>query len=167
MNNFFLILGALVFLLLIWGVAYRNILGHFLREVKKNKSGVEELFLSLHGKLPYLFEVLKEHKAYGEGSKKMFEARQKLAEKGSMEEKFKLYEEIYGMLEKLFSGGGKNLKSDSGYLEVRQELKDLHDDMRLLIKEYNQHVGEYNARLIKFPGNIVGSVCRMRSLNEL
>jgi LemA protein len=168
MTNLILIIGALLFLLILWTLTYRGILKHHFVETKKNSNAMDAKFLQLHDKLPYLLEVLKEHGKFKEcKGKEIVELRVHFTEKISPDKKNDNYAEIKDLLDKILDAPSAEFKKDTGFLESRTELHDLDDELRLIKKQYNEHVREYNSRLIKFPGNLVGSLFKMSSIREL
>ena len=169
MQNFLIILGSLLFLIFLWIFTYKNILNHSVQEIKKEDRGMRSKVIKVHDKLPYLLEVLKDHKAFGgnHGQDIVRMRAELMGEDVSAEELFALYKQVYTYLEEVFAMSEKGVKTDTGFLEVRAELQDMQDQLRINVKGYNTHVNEYNAKLIKFPGNLVGSLFKMSSQREL
>ncbi|MBT6068422.1 hypothetical protein HOG48_01570 [Candidatus Peregrinibacteria bacterium] len=168
MTNLILIIGALLFLLILWTLTYRGVLKHHFVATEKSTEQIDGKFLQMHDKLPYLLEALNEHGEFKEIKKKgLIELRASLAKKGSPTEKNNQYEAIKDLLNKILNDPSSKLKKDTGFLEARAEMRDLDDELRLVKKNYNEHVREYNSKLIKFPGNLVGNLFRMSSLHEL
>ncbi len=169
MTNFLIVIVAVVFLLFMWIVTYKNILNHSIREVAQAGEEIEEGFLKMHDVLPYLLEVLKEHKEFDKcNGAEIMSMRSKIIETGAkINSKYKAYSSGYTYLEEIFAMSDRKVKSDTGFLEARKELQNIHDGIRLALKVYNKNANEYNRRLIKFPGNFVGSLFRLSSLREL
>jgi|GEM_PF-5581435 len=169
MQNFLIILVAVLFLITMWVVTYRNILTHSLKGASQGDAMIRSIFAQIHDKLPYILEVLKDHKIYvSHHGQEITGLRKKLLTKeASIIELFEAYGKIQVYLEKIFTVDTKGIKADVGFWESKAELQDLHDELRLRIRDYNAHANDYNAKLIKFPGNLVASLFRMPAQREL
>lgn len=168
MNNFLIVLSAMAFLVILWMVTYRNILQHYKVEISRNENGLHDKFFIVFNKLPYLCEVMAEHKIFTSNGKEILEMRTKLVDSTlTIEEVFCVYAKLYTFAEEVFATDKGELKSDIGFLEIRDDLQSMHDEIRLIVKDYNTHVLAYNEKLLKFPGNFVGGLFKMRSLREL
>lgn len=165
MNNFTIILISILFLLLLWTLTYRNVLLHIMTQIAISEDAIREKFFVFFNKLPYFLQVLSEHKIK---SDEILELRSVLV--GSVakfDEVFEKYVKLYSLAEEFMGMGGKDLQSDVGFLEIKGELNDLYDEIRLLAKEHDGYVKEFNGRLLKFPGNFAGSLFRMLPQKEL
>ena len=169
MNNFLIIAAAIFFLLILWVLTYRNILLHSKVEISLNETNLREKFFTLFNELPYLIEMVNEHaKRTVFNFDEMLKIRNQLIDGNlKVEEIFGLYEKLYTHVEGIFTVDNKNLQSDIGFLEAKDELENLYNTIRLVVKEYNSHIGEYNDKLLKFPGNFIGGLFRMQSLRTL
>lgn len=165
MNNFTIILISILFLLILWTLTYRNVLLHIMTQIAISEDAIREKFFVFFNKLPYFLQMLGEHKIK---SDEILELRSILV--GSVakfDEVFEKYVKLYSLAEEFMGAGGKDLQSDIGFLEVKGELNDLHDEIRLLAKEHDEHVRKFNGKLMKFPSHFVGGLFKYAPREEL
>lgn len=165
MNNFTIIFVSIIFLLFLWTLTYRNVLLHILTQIAISESAIREKFFIFFNKLPYFLQVLSEHKIK---SDEMLELRSVLLRSDmKFDEVFEKYVKLYSLAEEFMGTGGKDLQSDVGFLEVKGELNELYDEIRLLAKEHDEHVRKFNGKLMKFPSHFVGGLFKYAPREEL
>ena len=163
MNNFLIVLCAIAFLIILWVVTYRNILQYYKIEISHNESDLHDKFFIIFNRLPYLCEVMSEHKVFTSNGAEILGMRTKLIDSTlKIEEVFGVYAKLYTLAEGVFATDKDKLKSDIGFLEIRDDLQGVHDEIRLIVKDYNTHALAYNEKLLKFPGNFVGGLFNMQ-----
>ncbi|MDP4007793.1 MAG: LemA family protein [Candidatus Peregrinibacteria bacterium] len=169
MNNLLIVLGAMIFLIILWMLTYRNILQHYKSEISKSESDLKQKFFIVFNRIPYLLEVMSEYKVFmSHNGAEILEMRTTLIDSElKIEDAFEIYVKLYTYVEEVFATDGSQFKSDVGFLEILYELQDMHDEIRLIVKEYNGSAVGFNEKLLKFPGNFVGGLFNMQSLRTL
>ena len=90
---------------------------------------------------------------------KVLEARSQLMDAYTMEEKAEADQQVESALNglKVVVENYPELKSDTTYVSLMDELSGSENRISVARKDYNDAVKTYNTKLVKFPGNILGS----------
>ena len=90
---------------------------------------------------------------------KVLEARSQLMDADTMEEKAEADQQVESALNglKVVVENYPELKSDTTYVSLMDELSGSENRISVARKDYNDAVKSYNTKLVKFPGNILGS----------
>ncbi len=152
---------AVVILVLAGGLAvsYNGLAGD--REaVDTAQADVETMLQRRADLLPNLVSTVKSYaKHETEVFDKVLEARSQLMSAGTMEEKAEAEQQVESALESLniVVENYPELKSDTTYVSLMDELSGSENRISVARKDYNAAVKSYNTKLAKFPGNIMGS----------
>ena len=90
---------------------------------------------------------------------KVLEARSQLMDAYTIEEKAEADQQVESALNglKVVVENYPELKSDTTYVSLMDELSGSENRISVARKDYNDAVKTYNTKLVKFPGNILGS----------
>ncbi len=165
MSQILLVIGALLFLIVLWGMTYGQMLAGDRREVMASGDVLRDIFETVHDTLPYLIQSIQDSKT--EVATPIVALRRQMYDVEGLEEKLSAYGRIEEWFEEICGTEKKSLREDSGFLESVQELKGWDDKLHTALKTYNARVRVYEERREKFPGKLVAALCKMRSLREL
>ena len=110
--------------------------------------------------IPNLVSIVKSYaKHETEVFDKVLEARSQLMDAYTMEEKAEADQQVESALNglKVVVENYPELKSDTTYVSLMDELSGSENRISVARKDYNDAVKTYNTKLVKFPGNILGS----------
>lgn len=140
-------------------VSYNSLAGD--REaVDTAQADVETMLQRRADLLPNLVSTVKSYaKHETEVFDKVLEARSQLMSAGTMEEKAEAEQQVESALESLniVVENYPELKSDTTYVSLMDELSGSENRISVARKDYNAAVKSYNTKLARFPGNILGS----------
>ena len=141
-------------------VSYNGLAGD--REsVDTAQADVETMLQRRADLIPNLVSTVKSYaKHETEVFDKVLEARSQLMDAGTMEEKAEADQQVESALNglKVVVENYPELKSDTTYVSLMDELSGSENRISVARKDYNDAVKSYNTKLVKFPGNILGSV---------
>lgn len=161
MKKILAIIG-IVILILAGGLAvsYNGLAGS--REsVETAQADVDTMLQRRADLIPNLVSTVKSYaKHETEVFDKVLEARSQLMDADTMEEKAEADQQVESALNglKVVVENYPELKSDTTYVSLMDELSGSENRISVARKDYNDAVKSYNTKLVKFPGNILGSV---------
>ena len=161
MKKIFAIIG-IVILVLAGGLAvsYNGLAGS--REsVDTAQADVETMLQRRADLIPNLVSAVKSYaKHETEVLDQVLEARSQLMDAGTLEEKAAADQQVENALNglKVVVEKYPELKRDTTYVSLMDELSGSENRISVARKDYNDAVKSYNTKLVKFPGNILGSV---------
>lgn len=103
-------------------------------------------------------------KAYAEHEediyKEITDARKRLIEADSLQEKAEANQEVTTVLEKLFAIAEDNpeLKADANFRQLADELAGTENRIKTSRRDYNEAVRDYNTQIRRFPTSIVAGL---------
>jgi len=158
---FAIVVGAIIFILGVWGVkSYNGLIG--LKETVDNESSNIETQLQRRADLiPNLVNTVK---GYTNHENKILsaisEARAKLSGAGTMSEKAKADSELSSAVSRLLVvvENYPNLKADSQFSALTDELAGTENRITVARRDYNASVKEYNQKIKMFPGSIIAGM---------
>ncbi len=160
MKKILAIIG-IVILILAGGLAvsYNGLAGS--REsVETAQADVDTMLQRRADLIPNLVSIVKSYaKHETEVFDKVLAARSQMLAAGTMTEKAKADQQMENALESLnvVVENYPELKSDTTYVSLMDELSGSENRISVARKDYNDAVKTYNTKLVKFPGNILGS----------
>ena len=141
-------------------VSYNGLAGD--REsVDTAQADVETMLQRRADLIPNLVSTVKSYaKHETEVFDKVLEARSQLMDADTMEEKAEADQQVESALNglKVVVENYPELKSDTTYVSLMDELSGSENRISVARIDYNYSVKSYNTKLVKFPGNILGSV---------
>lgn len=156
-----IILAVVVAVIAIWAVSGYN---GFI----KGKNTVEEAFATMdvylkkrYDLIPNLVETVKGYaKHESETLSRVIEARNMAAGATSVEDKVQGETMLTGTLKNLFAVAENypDLKANSNFLDLQNQLKSLEEDIANARKYYNAVVKQFNNRCEMFPSNILAGM---------
>lgn len=156
-----IILAVVVAVIAIWAVSGYN---GFI----KGKNTVEEAFATMdvylkkrYDLIPNLVETVKGYaKHESETLSRVIEARNMAAGATSVEDKVQGETMLTGTLKSLFAVAENypDLKANSNFLDLQNQLKSLEEDIANARKYYNAVVKQFNNRCEMFPSNILAGM---------
>ena len=161
MKKILAIIG-IVILILAGGLAvsYNGLAGS--REsVETAQADVDTMLQRRADLIPNLVSTVKSYaKHETEVFDKVLEARSQLMDAYTMEEKAEADQQVESALNglKVVVENYPELKSDTTYVSLMDELSGSENRISVARKDYNDAVKSYNTKLVKVPGNILGSV---------
>lgn len=140
-------------------VSYNGLAGD--REsVDTAQADVETMLQRRADLIPNLVSTVKSYaKHETEVFDKVLEARSQLMDAGTMEEKAEADQQVESALNglRVVVENYPELKSDTTYVSLMDELSGSENRISVARRDYNDAVKSYNTKLVKFPGNILGS----------
>lgn len=160
MKKSYLIIGALVLVALMTMGMYNGLVG--MRENVNGKwSQVENQLQRRSDLIPNLVETVK---GYAAQEKQIYtsiaEARSKLINAGSVQEKAAANEELSSALSRLLVvvENYPTLKSDANFRQLQDELAGTENRLAVARKDYNDSVQVYNVQIKTFPRSLIASM---------
>lgn len=111
--------------------------------------------------IPNLVSTVKSYTKHETGVvDRVLEARDQLMNADTVEEKSEADQQMDSALSglKVVVENYPELKSDTTYVGLMDELSGSENRISVARKDYNEAVRAYNTRLVKFPGNVFGSM---------
>ena len=156
-----IILGAVVLLIVLYLVSTYNTLVKLRNRVKDQWAQIEVQLKRRFDLIPNIVETVKGYaKHESETLKGVIEARNKFNVAQSPEEEMKASNQLTGAVRQLFalSESYPELKADTNFLNLQNELKDTENKVATARQFYNDTVLTLNNKVELFPSNIVASL---------
>lgn len=155
---FIIILAALIVLYFIF--AYNNFvkLGNRTKEALSDIEVQEKRRFDL---IPNLVSAVKGYVTHEAGTlEKVTEARTKLMQAGSLNEKAQADDVLTGALKSLFAVAESypDLKANQNFIELQRELSDTENKIQAARRFYNANVRDLNIAVEMFPANIIAKM---------
>ena len=160
-----IIIGVIVLLILIWGVATYNSLVDFRNRVKDSWSQIDVQLKRRFDLIPNLVSTVKGYaKHESETLESVIEARNSYTTATTPHEKMQANNMLSDTLSKLFALAENypDLKANQNFLELQTELQETEDKIAMARQFYNDTVLTYNNKIEMFPSNIVASMFKFK-----
>ncbi len=153
---------VIVVLLILWAMGIYNGLVQRRNHVEESWADIETELKRRHDLIPNLVETVKGYASHEkETLERVIQARnQAAAPHDSREAQAKDENMLSGALRQLFALAESypNLKANTNFLELQQELSNTEDRIQRSRRFYNANVRDYNTRVEMFPSNMVASM---------
>ncbi|MCK9186822.1 LemA family protein [Candidatus Gracilibacteria bacterium] len=147
--NIFIIVGAVIFVLVLWGIVGFRHLKHLKLDSENQWEVLDEKIRKRQDLVPLLVESFRRHVSGQEQLVEQLIAQRAIASKESMPTANKIaYEhDISDTLEKLFEIAKVNpdILKDTVFLEVKSEMAGVFDSAKSEVKKYNEIIRRYNS----------------------
>ncbi len=156
-----IILIALIVLVVLYLVSTYNTLVKLRNRVKDQWAQIEVQLKRRFDLIPNIVETVKGYaKHESETLKGVIEARNKFSVAKSPEEEMKASNQLTGAVRQLFalSESYPELKADTNFLNLQNELKDTENKVATARQFYNDTVLTLNNKVELFPSNIVANM---------
>lgn len=159
-----IIVGVLVLILAIaiigWWIGTRNDFVRLKNRVEEGMSTIDVYLKKRFDLIPNLVETVKGYaKHESETLEKVVAARNLSMDAKTAEEKMAAANGLSSSLRTLFTAVSENypeLKANTNFLDLQQQLKNIEGDLESARRYYNGVVKSFNTKLELFPANIVG-----------
>lgn len=154
------ILLIVLIALVVWIIAAYNGLVKLKNKCEESFSTMDVYLKKRYDMIPNLVETVK---AYAAHESKTLEgviaARNMAMNASSTEDRIKGENMLQGTLRSLFavSEAYPQLKADTGFADLRNQLAHLEDEIASSRKYYNAVVRQYNSKIEMFPSNLIAS----------
>lgn len=164
----FLVLGAVIFLLLIFFGYFVGIYNGLIRlknNLKKAWANIEVLLKQRHDELPKLIEVCKGYMKY---EKELLEtitkARSVYQNAQNIQDKAQADTMISGALKTLFAVAENypDLKANQDFMHLQTRISSLENEIADRREFYNESVNNYNIKIQSFPDVIIANMMGFR-----
>ena len=156
-----IIIGVIVAILVIYVIAGYN---GFIKLKNKCEEGFATMDVYLKKRydlIPNLVETVKGYATHEKDTlEKVIAARNMAQGAATIEDKIAGENMLQGTLKTLFAvaEGYPDLKANTNFLDLQNQLKQLEDDIANSRKYYNAVVRQYNNKIEMFPSNIVANM---------
>ena len=160
-----IIIGVIVLLILIWGVATYNSLFDFRNRVKDSWSQIDVQLKRRFDLIPNLVETVKGYtKHESETLEEVIKARNTYLSASLPEDQLKADGELTNAINKLFalSENYPELKANQNFQQLQQELQQTEDKIAMARQFYNDIVMQYNNKIEMVPSNIIASLFKFK-----
>lgn len=158
---FWIILGVVVVLIILWVIGTYNSLIAFRNRVKDSWSQIDVQLKRRFDLIPNLVETVKGYKNHeSETLENVVKARNSYLTATLPEDQMKADGELTQAISKLFAltESYPDLKANTNFLELQQELNETEDKIAISRQFYNDVVMEYNNKVEMIPSNIVANM---------
>ena len=155
------ILGAVVVLLLLYGVSVYNTLIRLRNLVKEGWSSIDVMLKKRHDLIPNLVETVKGYASHEkETLQSVIDARNQAAGRGSVKEVEAAESQLTSALTRLFALAEQypDLKANTNFLQLQDQLAAIEGDVEKSRRYYNGTVRNLNTVIESFPSNVVASM---------
>ncbi len=152
-----LVVGAIVFLMLIWGIATYNSLVRLRQHCRESWSGVDTELKRRYDLIPNLVETVKGYAAHEHETFEMVtKARAQMVSAGGVAEQAQANNQMTQALKSLFAVAEAypELKANQNFLMLQEELAGIENKIAYARQFYNDSVLRFNAAIQSFPTNI-------------
>ena len=160
-----IIIGVIVLLILIWGVATYNSLVDFRNRVKDSWSQIDVQLKRRFDLIPNLVETVKGYtKHESETLEEVIKARNTYLSANLPEDQLKADGELTNAINKLFALAENypDLKANQNFQQLQQELQQTEDKIAMARQFYNDIVMQYNNKIEMVPSNIIASLFKFK-----
>ena len=160
-----IIIGVIVLLILIWGVATYNSLVDFRNRVKDSWSQIDVQLKRRFDLIPNLVETVKGYtKHESETLEEVIKARNTYLSANLPEDQLKADGELTSAINKLFALAENypDLKANQNFQQLQQELQQTEDKIAMARQFYNDIVMQYNNKIEMVPSNIIASLFKFK-----
>lgn len=149
---------ALVVILALWYISTRNRFVTLENTCEESMSGIDIYLKKRYDLIPNLIETVKGYTKHEQETLEKVIAARNAAMTAGKEDKVEAENAFSGTLKSLFalSEAYPDLKADTHFLELQQQLKSIETDLSQARKYYNGTAKAFNIYLQRFPSSIVG-----------
>lgn len=159
-----MLIGIIILVLLVvWFVSVYNKLITSRMKVREAFSTMDIYLKKRFDLIPNLVEAIKGYTDYeSETLAKVVEMRSKSY--SNTQERLENEKEVSSVLSRLLSitEAYPELKGDSQFVSLQNQLKDIEDDIEKARRYYNGTVSNFNAMVITIPNNIIANMCGIK-----
>ena len=144
-----------------YGISINNKMVNADEAVMSQWAKVENQYQRRADLIPNLVSTVKSYTKHETGVvDRVLEARDQLMKADTVEEKSEADQQMDSALSglKVVVENYPELKSNTTYVGLMDELSGSENRISVARKDYNEAVKAYNTRLVKFPGNVFGSM---------
>ncbi len=163
----YILLGIVIALILFFIFKYNG----FIILKNRTKEAWADIDVQLkrrYNLIPNLVNTVKGYAKHEAGTfQKVTEARSVAMQAGSPTEKGKAENMLSGTLKSLFavSEAYPELKANSNFLELQEELSDTENKIQAARRFYNGNVRDFNTAIQTFPGNMMANLFRFKAMD--
>lgn len=156
-----IVLVILVIAVVSWYISTRNAFVRLKNKVEEAWATIDVYLKKRYDLIPNLVETVKGYaKHESETLEKVVAARSLAMNARTVDEKAQAESNLQGSLKTLFTAVSESypdLKANSNFLDLQNQLKGLESELESSRRYYNGVVKSFNTKLELFPANIVGS----------
>ncbi|MDD5016748.1 MAG: LemA family protein [Eubacteriales bacterium] len=159
----YIIVGAVLFLLIIWIIASYNGFVRLKNSIEEAFSTMDVYLKKRYDLIPNLVETVKGYASHEkETLERVMAARNMAASAKTMDERVEGENMLAGTLKTLFAVAEAypDLKANTSFLELQGELRRIEDEIANSRKYYNAVVKTYNTKREVFPSVIIAGLFR-------
>lgn len=156
-----IIIGGVVAVIVLWFIGAYNGFVALRNKVKEAFATMDVYLKKRHDLIPNLVETVKGYKDYEASTlEKVIKARNAATTATTVVEKQDAENALTGTLRQLFalSEAYPDLKANTNFLDLQQQLKVIEEDIAQSRKYYNAVVKTFNTKCEMFPSNIVAGI---------
>lgn len=161
------LVGAAVLLALIAIGIYNGLVNKKV-ETENAWSQIDVQLKRRHDLIPNLVETVKGYASHEKDTlEKVIQARNQAVNARGVAEHAQAENMLTGALKSLFAVAEAypDLKANQSFLNLQEELTGTENRIGFARQHYNDVVGQYNATLLRFPGNMVGGLFGFRQVD--
>lgn len=152
---------VLVIALISWYISTRNAFVRLKNKVEEAWATIDVYLKKRYDLIPNLVETVKGYAKHESGTlEKVVAARSLAMNARTVDEKMQAENNVQSSLKTLFTAVSESypdLKANSNFLDLQNQLKSLESELESSRRYYNGVVKAFNTKLELFPANIVGS----------
>ena len=152
---------VLVIALISWYISTRNAFVRLKNKVEEAWATIDVYLKKRYDLIPNLVETVKGYAKHESGTlEKVVAARSLAMNARTVDEKMQAENNLQSSLKTLFTAVSESypdLKANSNFLDLQNQLKSLESELESSRRYYNGVVKAFNTKLELFPANIVGS----------
>lgn len=151
---------SVVIIILIWAISSYNGIVSARENIENGMSDINVQYKRRADLIPNLVESVKGYSAHEETIiDNIVKARQGILNSDTLKEKASYDAELTSAIKSLNINveNYPNLKADSTYLSLMDELSGTENRIAIASEDYNKLVRNYNNKIIRFPGSIVAN----------
>ena len=167
MEPWLIVLLVVVVLLVLAAIALYNGLVNKKVETENAWSQIDVQLKRRHDLIPNIVETVKGYATHEKDTlEKVVQARNFAANARGVAEQAQAENALSGTLKTLFavSEAYPDLKANQNFLKLQEELTATENRIGFARQHYNDAAGQYNAALMRFPGNLVGGLFGFRQV---
>lgn len=156
-----IIIGVIVAILVIYVIAGYNGFIKFKNKCEEGFATMDVYLKKRYDLIPNLVETVKGYATHEKDTlEKVIAARNMAQGAATIEDKIAGENMLQGTLKTLFAvaEGYPDLKANTNFLDLQNQLKQLEDDIANSRKYYNAVVKQFNTKCEMFPSNIIASI---------
>lgn len=162
----YIIIGFVIILLpLLYIIIVFNKLTKLYNNVKEKWSSVDVLLKQRADLIPNIVECVKEYSKYEKDTLvNVTKARNEVLNAASKEEEINANEHLGNVVDRLFAlkEDYPELKSNSNFMILQDNLRDLENNISIRRSEYNKSVLNYKNKIETFPSNIIANIFKFK-----